>query len=172
MFEPSHSKAMTPFASLVPSSIPPLAKARVLQHERAVIVEDEPRLLREVADGIRQFAIEEEGARWPRQRRKVCRWRRSRRGKGGGLACSSWRGRRRTSTCDGNHQERDEHATANSGGMMLRSAVRKKMRFLRNACQEIRVGCLPGRQPTQLALIRPLEILGSTVCPCCGRAWF
>jgi DNA invertase Pin-like site-specific DNA recombinase len=31
---------------LVPSAISPVTKARVLQHERAVIIEDEPRLLR------------------------------------------------------------------------------------------------------------------------------
>lgn len=99
----------------VPSAIPLSCKAREPQHERAVIVEDELRLLRVVADGIRQFTIVEEGARGPRQRRKVCRWGRSRRGRSRGLTRSSWRRRLRTPAGGGKHQEYDDCATANTG---------------------------------------------------------
>src|SRR4030095_7409191 len=91
--EEEHDDAVYVLVGSTKQTGPVLARW-VLQLERAVIVEDEARLPREVSDRIRQFSIEDERARWPRQRREIyLRRRRSRRWQFRRRTCSSWRGR-------------------------------------------------------------------------------
>ena len=114
-FQPSHSKVMTPFASVYPPRYPPSPRLGNCSTDAPLSYEDEARHLRVVADAIRQFTIEGEGARWPRQRRKFCCCPRSRQGTSWSLTCSRWRSRPRTSACCAKHEEHDDCATAKSG---------------------------------------------------------
>src|SRR5688572_12408458 len=55
----------------VSSEVSALPNAREPQHERAIVVEDESRVPGVLADSIRQFTVENEGPRWPRQGREI-----------------------------------------------------------------------------------------------------
>ena len=91
----------------LPRSGPAIFTALVLQHKRAVVVEDETRLLRIAGNGIRQVAVEGEGAECPRQRRRVCRV------NCGRPARSSWRGGARIAACGEHHHKDGDGAAAN-----------------------------------------------------------
>src|SRR4029434_207218 len=68
--EEEHDDAVYVLVGSTKQTGPVLARW-VLQLERAVVVEDEARLPREVSDRIRQFTIEDERARWPRMQQEA-----------------------------------------------------------------------------------------------------